>query len=158
MILSNSMHSIGSMLLLSGILIFFVSLKQKSFFDGSYRREDSTDSADSEILPADLVVDSHWDIIGRRLIIVGIVMNFIGGVMRLYEPGHPSLLNFFDNRWTSVMLVKHLMVALLIYSSYYALGESRELDLRIRALRFSVVLIISIGLLGVVAAVVGPGD
>ena len=83
-------------------------------------------------------------------------MNLIGGLMRLYQPGHPSLLNFLDNRWTSIMLVKHLLVAFLIYSSYYALGESRELELRIRALRASVVLVISIGLLGVVAAVVGP--
>jgi len=141
MILANSLHSLGSMLLLSGILILYYHVKRHL-----------DESPETEIS-----FSSGLSLMGKRLTIVGLVFNLTGGLMRLYQPGHPLLLEFFANRWTSVMLIKHMMIIVMVYLCYLTFREDSEDELRIRALRTSVVLVITIGLLGVVASVVGPG-
>lgn len=141
MILANSLHSLGSMLLLSGILILYYHVKRHL----------------DEIPETEISFSSGLSLMGKRLTIVGLVFNLTGGLMRLYQPGHPSLLEFFANRWTSVMLIKHMMIIVMVYLCYLTFREDSEDELRIRALRTSVVLVITIGLLGVVASVVGPG-
>ena len=69
MILSNSMHIIGSMLLLSGILIMFVSLKQLSAsvsesalnldFEENVEVSDEADLMDIVESTADQINNSH---------------------------------------------------------------------------------------------------
>lgn len=55
---------------------------------------------------------SPWSTRARRnvrtALFVGWVINFLGGVMRLYEPDHPGLSSAPEVAWVNAILIKHL--------------------------------------------------
>jgi len=140
MVISNTLHSLGAMLLLAGLILLLVHIHDQ--------RQSKQEVIEQRFLGGQAV---------NRLIIIGVVLNLVGGLMRLFEPGHPSLLEFFDNRWVSVMIFKHLLVLLTIILSIIAIKDTQPLERRWHATRAAIVLIVVIGLLGSVATVVGLG-
>ena len=131
MVSASFLHSIGAILLVGGLLQLYALLRKE----------------DNEDLPHSLT---------NRLIYSGLILNLIGGIVRLFEPGHPSLNATFEDRWVTVMLLKHVFVIILCVASVYATRDSRKLSSRLLATRTSLAAVIVIGVLGALAGVIGP--
>lgn len=140
MVISNTLHSIGAMLLLAGLILLLVHLHDK--------RNADAEQVEQRFLGGKAV---------NRLVLVGLVLNLLGGSMRLFEPGHPLLTEFFANRWVSIMIFKHILVLLSVILSIIAIREQQPLERRWHSARAAIICIIVIGVLGSVASVVGPG-
>ena len=103
--------------------------------------------------------DSDSAIGGRlsdRLIYVGVAMNLIGGIARLFEPGHPSLLETFASRWVTIMLVKHFFILIMCGTAIYATLPRGTTSARLLATRMALAAVVVIGAMGALASVVGP--
>jgi uncharacterized membrane protein len=92
-LLAGTLHSVGALLFAGGIALYL-------YVAHSMRR------AAREDRPAHvgLLIYAHG------FTIVGIVLNGLGGVMRLYEGDHPKLDRLGDSTWVQVLLVKHLFL------------------------------------------------
>ncbi len=57
--------------------------------------------------------------LGQTLTYIGILINLFGGFVRTYQPGHPSVWEFGQSAWATVMVLKHVAlfagIALAIY-------------------------------------------
>jgi hypothetical protein len=131
MVIASFLHSIGAILMVGGLIQLYSRLKTEE-------------------------TDEILSLMPNRLIYSGLILNLIGGASRLFEPGHPSLNATFEDRWVSVMLVKHLFVIILCVASIYATRSSRERASRMLATRMSLAAVIVIGVLGALAGVIGP--
>ena len=80
---------------------------------------------------------------------------FRSGLMRLFEPGHPSLLEFFADRWVTVMLAKHAFVLLMAGTSIHSTLESGTPSARLLSARMALATVVVIGALGSLAGVIG---
>jgi len=134
MVVSNFLHSVGAMLLLAGLILLLARLGQPSTEEEGLLGGRSA----------------------NRLIWVALLFNLLGGMMRLYEPGHPSIFDLSGNRWVSIMIVKHLLVIATTVCVIIATLEKQPNDRRRLLARLSLAFVVIIGLLGAVANVVGP--
>ena len=126
------LHSVGAILLTTGLVVLLVMLRQPSL----------------ELEPNTLVAN--------RLVLAGIAMNLVGGLMRLFEPGHPSLLDFMQNRWVTMLATKHLL--LVTYSaSIVATRSAVDPERRRLAVLVAIGGVIAVSILGAAADVLTPG-
>lgn len=110
---------------------------------------------------------------GAALTYVSIFANLVGGFLRTYQPGHPSLTALFDEPWVMVMTIKHIALFAGIFAAVWLFeieaprmmrakkaGTLRQLkDTRPRAMASVVILsIIVAAVLGGVSTVVAIGD
>jgi len=136
MVASNFLHTVGAMLLLAGLVLLLAKLNQADFYENM-----------------DGFVGGRS---ANRLIYIALTFNLLGGVMRLYEPGHPSLFDLSGNRWVSIMIAKHLLVIATTVCSIIATLESQDRKRRKLLAKLSLAFVVIIGLLGAMANVVGP--
>jgi hypothetical protein len=129
---SSFMHSIGAILLVGGLLKLHSHLRKVTQDEKELTRQ----------------------LLACRLVWVGVAMNLIGGLMRLFEPGHPSLLEFFADRWVTVMLAKHAFVLLMAGTSIHATLESGTPSARLLSARMALASVVVIGALGALAGVI----
>ena len=128
------LHSVGAILLTTGLVVLLVMLRQPSL----------------ELEPNTLVAN--------RLVLGGIVMNLVGGLMRLFEPGHPSLLEFMENRWVTMLVTKHLLLLLVYSASIVATRSTVDRERRRLATLCAIAGVIVVSILGAAADVITPGD
>jgi len=145
MVSASFLHSIGAILLVGGLLHIHSRLKAASPDD-----EDGDGDEDEAI---DAIIGGE---LSNRLIYVGVVMNMIGGTARLFEPGHPSLLETFANRWVTIMLVKHSFILIMCGAAIYATLPKGTTAARLLSTRMALASVVVIGALGALAGVVGP--
>jgi len=130
---ASFLHTVGAILLVGGLLGLHGNLR-------SAQRDEK---------------EPETHLLSSRLIWIGVVMNMLGGIMRLFEPAHPSVLSFFADRWVSVMLVKHAFILLMVATGVYASLGSRPTDTRLLSIRLSLAAVVVIGALGSLAGVIG---
>ncbi len=109
---------------------------------------------------------------GAALTYVSVAANLIGGFLRTYQPGHPSLTAIFTEPWVLLMAIKHVALFAGIFAAVWlfeieaprmrkalATGTLTEMPhFRPRAMAVTVVLsIVVAAVLGGVSAVVGIG-
>ena len=97
-------------------------------------------------------------LVANRLVVAGICMNLTGGLMRLFEPGHPSILDFMQNRWVTMLATKHLLLLLVYSASIVATRSTVDKERRRLAALGAIAGIIVVSILGAAAAVITPGD
>jgi len=128
------LHSVGAILLTTGLVVLLVMLRQPSL----------------ELEPNTLVAN--------RLVVAGICMNLTGGLMRLFEPGHPSVLDFMQNRWVTMLATKHLLLLLVYSASIVATRSTVDRERRRLAALGAIAGVIVVSILGAAADVITPGD
>ena len=128
------LHSVGAILLTTGLVVLLVMLRQPSL----------------ELEPNTLAAG--------RLVVAGICMNLTGGLMRLFEPGHPSILDFMQNRWVTMLVTKHLLLLLVYSASIVATRSTVDRERRRLATRGAFGGVIVVCILGAAADVITPGD
>ena len=128
------LHSVGAILLTTGLVVLLVMLRQPSL----------------ELEPNTLVAN--------RLVLAGIAMNLVGGLMRLFEPGHPSLLDFMQNRWVTMLATKHLLLLVVYSTSIVATRSTVDRERRRLAALGAIAGVIVVSILGAAADVITPGD
>ena len=128
------LHSVGAILLTTGLVVLLVMLRQPSL----------------ELEPNTLVAN--------RLVVAGICMNLTGGLMRLFEPGHPSVLDFMQNRWVTMLATKHLLLLVVYSTSIVATRSTVDRERRRLAALGAIVGVIVVSILGAAADVITPGD
>ena len=128
------LHSVGAILLTTGLVVLLVMLRQPSL----------------ELEPNTLVAN--------RLVVAGICMNLTGGLMRLFEPGHPSVLDFMQNRWVTMLVTKHLLLLLVYSASIVATRSTVDRERRRLATLGAIAGVIVVSILGAAADVITPGD
>ena len=128
------LHSVGAILLTTGLVVLLVMLRQPSL----------------ELEPNTLVAN--------RLVVAGICMNLTGGLMRLFEPGHPSVLDFMQNRWVTMLVTKHLLLLLVYSASIVATRSTVDRERRRLAALGAIAGVIVVSILGAAADVITPGD
>ena len=128
------LHSVGAILLTTGLVVLLVMLRQPSL----------------ELEPNTLVAN--------RLVVAGICMNLTGGLMRLFEPGHPSVLDFMQNRWVTMLATKHLLLLVVYSTSIVATRSTVDRERRRRAALGAIAGVIVVSILGAAADVITPGD
>jgi hypothetical protein len=92
--LSSVMHTAGALLFTAGIVAFLLvahSLKTKQGSRGPWLT----------LLPY-----AHW------LTIVGIALNGVGGLLRLYESDHPGIDQLGSSLWVQVLFIKHVFLVI----------------------------------------------
>ncbi|HIA90184.1 MAG TPA: hypothetical protein EYO09_03725 [Candidatus Poseidoniales archaeon] len=156
MVASSFFHSIGAILLVGGLILLMIRLRiAEAEDDGEEADTLDRDTDDDEILQATMLrPDVEIPGMATRLLYVGIVMNLLGGAARLFEPGHPSLLEMFANRWVGIMLVKHTFILTMCICTILATLNTNRIERRLLLCRFSLGCVIVIGLLGALAGVV----
>ena len=127
------LHSVGAILLTTGVVLL-VMLRQPSL----------------ELEPNTLVAN--------RLVVAGICMNLTGGLMRLFEPGHPSVLDFMQNRWVTMLATKHLLLLVVYSTSIVATRSTVDRERRRLAALGAIAGVIVVSILGAAADVITPGD
>lgn len=75
----------------------------------------------------------------RLAVMGGWGLNFLGGVMRLYEPDHPGLASFGEVTWVQVLVLKHVALLGAIIFSLLAIEMGPDAWTRSRLDRKSVV-------------------
>ena len=128
------LHSVGAILLTTGLVVLLVILRQPSL----------------ELEPNTLAAG--------RLVVAGICMNLTGGLMRLFEPGHPSILDFMHNRWVTMLVTKHLLLLLVYSASIVATRSPVDRERRRLATLGAIGGVIVVSILGAAADVITPGD
>jgi len=128
------LHSVGAILLTTGLVVLLVMLRQPLL----------------ELEPNTLVAN--------RLVLAGIVMNLVGGLMRLFEPGHPSLLEFMENRWVTMLVTKHLLLLITYSASIVATRSAVDPERRRLAVLVAIGGVIVVSILGAAADVLTPGE
>ena len=128
------LHSVGAILLTTGLVVLLVMLRQPSL----------------ELEPNTLVAN--------RLVVAGICMNLTGGLMRLFEPGHPSVLDFMQNRWVTMLATKHLLLLVVYSTSIVATRSTVDRERRRLAALGAIAGVIVVSILGAAADVITPGD
>ncbi|OIR13041.1 MAG: hypothetical protein BEU05_00520 [Marine Group III euryarchaeote CG-Bathy2] len=128
------LHSVGAILLTTGLVVLLVMLRQPSL----------------ELEPNTLVAN--------RLVLAGIAMNLTGGLMRLFEPGHPSLLEFMENRWVTMLATKHLLLLVTYAASIVATRSTVDRERRRLAVLVAIGGVIVVSILGAAADVLTPGE
>ena len=128
------LHSVGAILLTTGLVVLLVMLRQPSL----------------ELEPNTLVAN--------RLVVAGICMNLTGGLMRLFEPGHPSVLDFMQNRWVTMLATKHLLLLVVYSTSIVATRSTVDRERRRLATLGAIGGVIVVSILGAAADVITPGD
>ena len=128
------LHSVGAILLTTGLVVLLVMLRQPSL-----EAEANTEVA-------------------NRLVLAGIAMNLVGGLMRLFEPGHPSVLDFMQNRWVTMLATKHLLLLLVYSASIVATRSTVDRERRRLAALGAIAGVIVVSILGAAADVITPGD
>ena len=128
------LHSVGAILLTTGLVVLLVMLRQPSL----------------ELEPNPLVAN--------RLVVAGICMNLTGGLMRLFEPGHPSVLDFMQNRWVTMLATKHLLLLVVYSTSIVATRSTVDRERRRLAALGAIAGVIVVSILGAAADVITPGD
>ena len=128
------LHSVGAILLTTGLVVLLVMLRQPSL----------------ELEPNTLAAG--------RLVVAGICMNLTGGLMRLFEPGHPSILDFMHNRWVTMLVTKHLLLLLVYSASIVATRSTVDRERRRLATLGAIGGVIVVSILGAAADVITPGD
>ena len=128
------LHSVGAILLTTGLVVLLVMLRQPSL----------------ELEPNTLVAN--------RLVVAGICMNLTGGLMRLFEPGHPSGLDFMQHRWVAMLATKHLLLLLVYSASIVATRSTVDRERRRLAALGAIAGVIVVSILGAAADVITPGD
>ena len=128
------LHSVGAIMLTTGLVVLLVMLRQPLL----------------ELEPNTLVAN--------RLVLVGIVMNLVGGLMRLFEPGHPSLLEFMENRWVTLLMTKHLLLLITYSASIVATRSAVDPVRRRLAVLVAIGGVIVVSILGAAADVLTPGE
>ena len=128
------LHSVGAILLTTGLVVLLVMLRQPSL----------------ELEPNTLAAG--------RLGGAGICMNLTGGLMRLFEPGHPSILDFMQNRWVTMLVTKHLLLLLVYSASIVATRSTVDRERRRLATLGAIAGVIVVSILGAAADVITPGD
>lgn len=136
MVISGFFHTTGAMILLAGLILLAAKLPKKD--------------------EAVLLEQNLGGKTATKLIIIGMVMNLGGGIMRLYEPGHPDIFSAFEVRWVSIMIVKHLMIVVLCIISGIAISNRFSVAKRKLMVKVALGLTVLIGVLGSLAGVVGP--
>ena len=127
------LHSVGAILLTTGLVVLLVMLRQPSL----------------ELEPNTLVAN--------RLVVAGICMNLTGGLMRLFEPGHPSVLDFMQNRWVTMLATKHLLLLVVYSTSIVATRSTVDRERRRLAALGAIAGVIVVSILGAAADVLTPG-
>jgi hypothetical protein len=97
-------------------------------------------------------------LVANRLVLAGIVMNLVGGLMRLFEPGHPSLLEFMENRWVTMLVTKHLLLLITYSASIVATRSAVDPERRRLAVLVAIGGVIVVSILGAAADVLTPGE
>ena len=128
------LHSVGAILLTTGLVVLLVMLRQPSL----------------ELEPNTLVAN--------RLVVAGICMNLTGGLMRLFEPGHPSVLDFMQNRWVTMLATKHLLLLVVYSTSIVATRSTVDRERRRLAVLVAIAGVIVVSILGAAADVLTPGE
>jgi len=128
------LHSVGAILLTTGLVVLLVMLRQPSL----------------ELEPNTLVAN--------RLVVAGICMNLTGGLMRLFEPGHPSVLDFMQNRWVTMLATKHLLLLVVYSTSIVATRSTVDRERRRLAALGAIAGVIVVSILGAAADVITPSD
>ncbi|MGQ0536609.1 MAG: hypothetical protein ACT4PT_11115 [Methanobacteriota archaeon] len=62
---------------------------------------------------------AHFLPSARLAVIVGVVVNFAGGIMRLYQSDHPSLTEIGTNPWVQLLVLKHVVLVAGVFLSFY---------------------------------------
>ena len=128
------LHSMGAILLTAGLVVLLVMLRQPSL----------------ELEPNTLVAN--------RLVVAGICLNLTGGLMRLFEPGHPSVLDFMQNRWVTMLATKHLLLLITYSASIVATRSTVDRERRRLAVLVAIGGVIVVSILGAAADVLTPGE
>jgi hypothetical protein len=164
MVSASFLHSIGAILLVGGLLHIHSRLRTATKVSEE-PEDDGGDALDALVgEPADSTDESTPEDgepniggqLSNRLIYVGVAMNLIGGISRLFEPGHPSLLETIGNRWVTIMLVKHLFVLIMCGTAIYATLPRGTTSARLLSTRMALAAVVVIGAMGSLASVVGP--
>ena len=128
------LHSVGAILLTTGLVVLLVMLRQPS-----------------------LGLEANT-LVANRLVLAGIVMNLAGGLMRLFEPGHPSLLEFMENRWVTMLVTKHILLLITYAASIVATRSAVDPERRRLAVLVAIGGVIVVSILGAAADVITPGE
>ena len=128
------LHSVGAILLTTGLVVLLVMLRQPS-----------------------LGLEANT-LVANRLVLAGIVMNLVGGLMRLFEPGHPSLLEFMENRWVTMLATKHILLLITYTASIVATRSAVDPERRRLAVLVAIGGVIVVSILGAAADVLTPGE
>lgn len=149
---ANVMHSLGALLFVAGLSLYVYQARL-------VRRA----RVEGRAVPLGILNYAHV------ATLLGIGLNGVGGVMRLYESDHPSLDRLGDSLWVQVLLVKHLFliagVGLAVYLTWSTWRATRgpqaasELERRSpRVVAYAAASLATILLATVLGAVAGDID
>lgn len=108
--LAGILHSVGALFFAGGIALYL-------YVAHSIRRS----SREGGPTNVGLLTYAHAFTLG------GIVLNGVGGVMRLYESDHPGIDRLGDSTWVQVLLVKHLFLVLGVGLAVWLAWRTRHL-------------------------------
>ena len=149
-IASNFFHTLGAMMLFTGLVLLLYLLG----------REEVLDEGEDVLVPeidGDEPLQNPAMRSASLLIWVGLAINIIAGLARLFEPGHPSLVAMFSDRWVSIMLFKHFFILVLSVTAVMATSSRLPLMRRRMLTRLSIAFVVIIGILGAAASTVAGG-
>lgn len=105
-VLSGILHTLGALLFTAGLALY---LYQARIVQAARQRDEAPSL---RVLP-----------LAHGLTLGGILLNGIGGLMRLYESDHPGLDELATSSWVQLLLAKHLFLALgvglAVYLTYH---------------------------------------
>lgn len=105
-ILAGILHTLGALLFTAGLALYIYQARLVK------QAKERQGTPSLRVLP-----------LAHGLTLGGVLLNGIGGLMRLYESDHPGLDELGTSSWVQILLVKHLFlvlgVGLAVYLTYY---------------------------------------
>lgn len=105
-VLAGVLHTLGALLFTAGIALYLYQARQVR------HAQQRNETPSLRVLP-----------LAHGLTLGGILLNGIGGLMRLFESDHPSLGELATSSWVQLLFVKHLFlilgVALAVFLTYH---------------------------------------